>query len=131
MVKHLTLAQFQNLPSFAADQYVLGYAAMIIERFKHNPDIRPFLENTFELTYKDYVFKSKTLVISRVLRDLNKSLGNQTLSAEQVYSSLNNFTSNKKSKDLLSEKQEYAIPRTSAKKKSNSNDKLSKWLQGL
>lgn len=40
--------------------------------FKRNIDIKPFI-NALNLDYKEYVFKSRTLILARVIRDIENS----------------------------------------------------------
>lgn len=131
MVQSIGSTEFHNLTATAQRQVVLGYTIEVIEAFKHNPDIRPFLLNTFAFEYRDYVFKSKTLVISRVIRDLEKSLDSQKFSNIKVWELLTSFLENSKSTALLYPEASHTEKDQQPRHKTNSNDKLNKWLQGL
>jgi len=43
------------------------------ELFKNNIDTVPFLEEIFSVKYKEYVIKSRTAIIARTTRLINKS----------------------------------------------------------
>ena len=43
------------------------------ELFKNNIDTVPFLEEVFSVKYKDYVIKSRTTILARTTRLINKS----------------------------------------------------------
>lgn len=36
--------------------------------FKHNSDIPPFLKEVFDIEYKEYVLKSRTMILARTIR---------------------------------------------------------------
>ncbi|WP_273750507.1 hypothetical protein [Leuconostoc mesenteroides] len=40
--------------------------------FKHNSDIPPFLKEVFDIEYKDYVLKSRTMILARTIRFVDK-----------------------------------------------------------
>lgn len=38
--------------------------------FKHNQDLKQFTKNVLNIEYKEYLFKSRTLLFSRVIKDV-------------------------------------------------------------
>ncbi|WP_204122764.1 hypothetical protein [Lacticaseibacillus mingshuiensis] len=130
MTRIIETKVFDSLSSTAKRQYVLGAITDVIESFKHNPDVRQFLKNTLAIEYKDYVFKSKTLVIARTVRDINSRIIDDRSYAIKVLNLLQSFTSEASNAPLFKNfKADEEAPTT--KKKNNSNDKLNKWLKGL
>jgi predicted RNA binding protein with dsRBD fold (UPF0201 family) len=130
MTRIIETKVFDSLSSTAKRQYVLGAITDVIESFKHNPDVREFLKTTLGIEYKDYVFKSKTLVIARTVRDINSRIIDNGSYATQVLNLLQKFTSSNSNTSLFKGSDEDTAAAT-VKKKTNSNDKLDKWLKGL
>lgn len=61
----------KNIPKYK----IIGINTEIIldeEVFKRNEEIRPFLEAIFNLKFKDYIMKSRTLIIARTSREIYK-----------------------------------------------------------
>lgn len=56
------------------------YTALLLNKslFKHNDNIRPFLEK-LNLNFKDYVYRSRTLLLSRVLRKIEVATDEQLI----------------------------------------------------
>ncbi|WP_283595112.1 hypothetical protein [Limosilactobacillus galli] len=55
---------------------LIGIACEVLlskELFKNNVDTVSFLEEVFSVKYKDYVIKSRTTIIARTTRIINKS----------------------------------------------------------
>lgn len=55
---------------------MLGIVSEIIlskELFKRNTDISQFLMKVFDLSYKEYVMRSRTLILSRTVRHIYDS----------------------------------------------------------
>ena len=50
------------------------YVDLLLSRkiFAHNEDIKPFCEQN-DLKFKDYVYRSRTLLVSRVIRSIEKA----------------------------------------------------------
>lgn len=102
---------------------IVSYVIYSKQIFPKNKDIVKFLKAVFELSYHDYVIKSRTLITARLTRyiysleqrDLENSVGN-------MYNYIININMNM-SADSISNKSKY--------KKSNANDKLEKWLKEL
>ena len=95
---------------------ILGIVSEIIlskEIFKKNKDISLFLKNIFELEFKEYVMKSRTMIMSKTLK--------------KIYSS-NEQEIQKYRKNLLNyiEVNFYNKENNSKKK---TNDNLSKWIR--
>lgn len=40
--------------------------------FSRNEDLVPFLKTIYQLTYKDYIIKSRTMILARTARDIYK-----------------------------------------------------------
>lgn len=62
----------KNIPTFQ----MLGIVSEIIlskELFKKNTDISKFLMEVFDLSYKEYVMRSRTLILSRTVRHIYDS----------------------------------------------------------
>ncbi|MCK1998946.1 hypothetical protein MPH47_17255 [Psychrobacillus psychrodurans] len=61
------------------NSFLFGFMSILIlskEKFKKNDDIKSFLEQ-LGFHYKEYVFLSRTIIISRVIRDIEKLDENQ------------------------------------------------------
>lgn len=56
------------------------YTTLLLNKslFKHNDDIHPFLER-LNLNFKDYVYRSRTLLLSRVLRKIETATNEQLI----------------------------------------------------
>lgn len=55
---------------------IIGITTQLIfstSTFKRNSDIEPFLLKIFNITFKPYVIKSRTIIASRVSRIISKS----------------------------------------------------------
>ena len=95
---------------------ILGIVSEIIlskKIFKKNKDISLFLKNIFELEFKEYVMKSRTMIMSKTLK--------------KIYSS-NEQEIQKYRKNLLNyiEVNFYNKENNS---KNKTNDNLSKWIR--
>lgn len=56
---------------------ILSVLLLSKDIFPHNETIKGFLIEVLELSYKDYVFRSRTLLCARVMRDvINERVGN-------------------------------------------------------
>lgn len=56
---------------------ILSVLLLSKDIFPHNETIKGFLMEVLELSYKDYVFRSRTLLCARVTRDIiNERAGN-------------------------------------------------------
>lgn len=73
----------KNIPTYK----VIGIVAELLlsrEIFRANDDIRDFLDEIFSIRFKDYLYKSRTLLVSRTIRVL-LSMDNQTSYKSNLY----------------------------------------------
>lgn len=97
---------------------LLGVSSSIIlskEIFPKNDDLKIFLKETYNLEFRDYVFKSRTLIVARVIRHINKLESNDT---EKLRKSLLLFI------DKL-------LNINASKNTSKSDIRLSNWIRGI
>lgn len=108
----LTILEYSKSPpskiSIETFEGIIIFTILDTKIFPKNSDLPLFLKDVFNLTFKDYVYNSRTLVIARVVRDITK------LKKDELHSTKVRFFG-------------YF------KELNNINDKgnLSKWLQGL
>lgn len=102
---------------------IVSYVIYSKQIFPKNKDIVKFLKIVFELSYHDYVIKSRSLITARLTRYIY-SLEQRNLekSVDNMYNYIINTNMNM-SDVSISNKNKY--------KKSNANDKLEKWLKEL
>ena len=71
-----TILEYAKLPpsqiSFETFQGIIILAILDTKLFPRNSDLPVFIEKVFELNLKDYVYASRTLIIARVIRKLEK-----------------------------------------------------------
>lgn len=88
------------------------------EMFKRNKDISQFLNEVYNIDFRPYVMKSRTLIVARITRELNNKNQDELNEIRiKLINYLNPDSSIAKSK--------------SKSTKQNSNEKLKKWLEGL
>ncbi len=103
-----------------------GYCSLLLSReiFKYNKDLRTFITPILEeinktqrknIVFKDYIYKSRSLIIARFIRIIEKSNESEFKILEQSYV---NFIS------TLSDSDEHKASKNSNKKKENSVDEL-------
>lgn len=59
---------------------IIGIVSQLIfstSIFQTNHEIKPFLSDVFGLTFKPYVFKSRTLVVARISKEVSKTTSNE------------------------------------------------------
>ena len=95
---------------------VIAHLLLSKETFKHNIDIEEFLHTCMDITLPDYVIKSRTLIISRVIRILVPMDNNQV---RILNSHIQNYFSSP------------TIEKKKTTRKKNENVKLESWLKGL
>ncbi|CAI3195047.1 hypothetical protein [Clostridium neonatale] len=80
------------------------------EEFKFNKDIKEFLEN-FNMEFKKYVLDSRTLVLARTLREIEKldkdSLEKYKAILEKIYLKENGESMNANKKNNIKETDDY------------------------
>lgn len=90
--------------------------------FPNNSDIKPFIKDIYNLEFKGYLFKSRTLLVARV----NKYIVNK-LSENEVAEKLRLIKSfYKDRKDETNEDDE-----NKKRRKSKAGDNLTKWLDNI
>ena len=71
-----TILEYAKLPpsqiSFETFQGIIILTILDTKLFPRNSDLPVFIEKVFELNLKDYVYASRTLIIARVIRKLEK-----------------------------------------------------------
>ncbi|HII4232099.1 TPA: hypothetical protein ACY4LH_002878, partial [Enterococcus faecium 1,230,933] len=68
MYKNLILYRNELKNKVLPKYKILGIVTEIIlskELFQKNVDLKPFLENVFGVSYKDYVMRSRTMILAR------------------------------------------------------------------
>ena len=76
MYKNLILYRNELKNKVLPKYKILGIVTEIIlskELFQKNVDLKPFLENVFGVSYKDYVMRSRTMILARTNRLINES----------------------------------------------------------
>lgn len=108
----LSILDYAKMPpskiSIETFQGIVILTIMDTKIFPKNIDLMVFIGNIFNLKFKDYVYRSRTLVIARVIREINK------LKKDEFHTLKVKFF--KHFKDLSGIKDEGS---------------LSQWLQGL
>lgn len=106
---------------------VYGYITNVIlstEKFKNNIDIKEFLENETSLflndddKFKDYVYKTRTLILARVIR-ITEKREDKTLLFNEFEAAL--FDRNKSKDTTINDNEK---PKNNKKKKRNKFDDL-------
>jgi len=107
-----TILEYAKLPpsqiSFETFQGIIILTILDTKLFPRNSDLPVFIEKVFDLNLKDYVYASRTLIIARVIRKLEK------LKKDEIHNLKVNFF-------------EYFQALANINNKSD----LSKWLKGL
>ncbi|TYR72701.1 hypothetical protein FZC79_22010 [Rossellomorea vietnamensis] len=85
--------------------------------FLKNEDIIPFLDAVYNLTYKEYIIKSRTMILARTARDIYKMENKEYESARKR---LLDFVS------IYLEKSAHIN-----EMKNSSNNDFSKWMDGI
>lgn len=97
---------------------IIALLAIIIyekDIFKKNKDIKEFIQKVFNITYLDYVISSRTMIFSRISRDVYAMEESKIREITAIL--MKYFDSN--------------IEKNKSKKKKNENDKLDTWLKRL
>lgn len=114
----MTLNEFNNLSEDDKATYFYGAIAKTIFSFNGNKEIPSFLKNTFNIEFKEYVFRAKPLIISRTVKIFFNDVN---VNFKENYEKLLQYTSpiNKPNSVKVSNK------------KRNANDSLEKWFKGI
>ncbi|EAG1933845.1 hypothetical protein BB995_00485 [Listeria monocytogenes] len=113
MYKNLILYRNELKNKMLPKYKILGIVTEIIlskELFEKNIDLTAFLLEVFNVTYKDYVMKSRTMILARTNRLIDKSSGEQVLEYRKKLTpfilekidELNDADQNKNDKNLFS-----------------------------
>ncbi|HAR6489708.1 TPA: hypothetical protein I1837_001449 [Staphylococcus pseudintermedius] len=109
------------------EMLVYGYITNVIlstEKFKNNIDIKEFLENETSLflndddKFKEYVYKTRTLILARVIR-ITEKREDKTLLFDEFEAAL--FDRNKSKDTTINDNEK---PKNNKKKKRNKFDDL-------
>lgn len=107
-----------NNESFDLDE-LLGITCMLLydkNIFPKNKDIEPFLNEVFGISFLDYVFKSRTLIVARLTKYIYLE-NNERINDIQM-----------KIINFLKQKNQDKVKK---KVKKNANTQLESWLKGL
>lgn len=88
---------------------IIGIVAEIIfskEIFNKNGEIKIFLKDVFNLTYKDYIMKSRTMIVSKISKFIITSPNNNE-SIKNLYKFINDQITYFKSKENYKEKNNF------------------------
>jgi hypothetical protein len=86
--------------------------------FVKNQDINSFLQEVYEIEFLPYVMKSRTLIVARITKEINKK------SPEEL-KSIRNKMVNYLNRDSIKEDNKKNS------KKKDANEKMKSWLEGL
>ncbi|MCY8914283.1 hypothetical protein MOE47_09480 [Bacillus atrophaeus] len=101
---------------------IIGVSVALIyskDIFKRNGDLKLFLKNVYNLEFLPYVTKSRTLIVARVSKELNK------LTEEDLHIIKNKIIS------FFDDSNKNTENNVKFSKKNNANTKMKKWLEGL
>ncbi|WP_249703482.1 hypothetical protein [Pediococcus pentosaceus] len=119
--------KFESLSKNDREIYFYGAISKTIFSFEGNKKIPTFLKSTFDITFRDYVFRAKPLVVSRTIKIFTKM---ENLDIVKEYDKLLVYTE----ENMKNEKKEGETSLTNKDKKTNSknaNSSLEKWLKGM
>lgn len=105
MYKNLVMYRNELKNKIIPNYKMLGIVTEIIlskELFKKNIDLEEFLSGIFNVTYKEYVMKSRTMILARTNRLINNCSSDEM---EEYRKQLNSFVV--KSIDVLSKNESY------------------------
>lgn len=74
--------------------------------FKRNKDIEKFLKEVFELELKEYLFKSRTLLVSKVIREI-MCIENENLYKNKLYKFVQEKINDLKDDSIKKEKNQF------------------------
>lgn len=104
---------------------ILAIIVFTKEYYSHNDELRQFTEGILGADYKDYLFKSRTLLYSRIIKDFyvnNQDTKSLVKKINAFIKKENNETNNQvKEKDYQTEKN------SSSKKRDSQQDIIKKW----
>ncbi|MDV2581406.1 hypothetical protein [Alkalibacillus haloalkaliphilus] len=86
--------------------------------FKNNSDIKPFIKSVYGLEFRDYLYKSRTLLVARVNKHIYQSVPEKEIPIKLKL--IKNFYS-----------QENTDQEKNKRNRSKSEDNLSKWLDRI
>ena len=107
---------------------LMGIMGMLIiskDILKRNSEVEEFIKKTLELTFPEYVIRSRTLMSARVNRVL-AGIDDESEIKKYQKNILEYLESLKEAK--VTEEPERVVRKV---KKENENDKLKKWLRGV
>lgn len=96
---------------------IVSYMIFSQQIFPKNKDISIFLRETFEISYLDYVMRSRCLIVARITRQIMNLSENELQKAKE------------QTLKFISTGVVQANKKPSSKR--NANDKLEVWLKGL
>ncbi len=103
---------------------VMGILIISKDIIKRNSEVGEFLKNTLDLTFPEYVIRSRTLMSARVNRVLVNV--DDEIQVRKYKKKILEYL-----ESLEEEESKDAEKITKKVKKENENDKLKKWLKGL
>lgn len=101
---------------------IIGLNVAIIyskEIFKRNKDISQFLVEIYNINFRPYVMKSRTLIVARITRELHNKTHEEL---NEIRLKLINY---------LNPNTNISEKKNKSNKKQDSNEKLKKWIEGL
>ncbi|AGE39951.1 hypothetical protein PND37_15015 [Lactiplantibacillus plantarum] len=115
----MPLNEFNKLAKKDQPTYFYGAISQTIFSFNGNKEIPLFLKTTFNIEFKDYVFRAKPLIVSRTIKIF---FNDSSINFKEQYKKLLNYYANQK---------DGSTTNKTPNKKSNANDYLEKWLRGI
>lgn len=114
----MPLNEFNQLAKKDQSTYFYGAISQTIFSFSGNKEIPLFLESTFNIKFKDYVFRAKPLIVSRTIKIF---FNDSNINFNDQYKKLLHYLNHKNDSDTDKV----------TKKKRNANDSLEKWFKGI
>lgn len=104
-------------------------AALLYSRdfFNRNKDINLFLKEVYDIEFLPYVMRSRTLIVAKITRELNKKEENEL---KEIRTKIINYLNNTALQDDQTNPNEKTEKNKPSKKK-DANEKLKAWLEGL
>ncbi|MCT8231592.1 hypothetical protein NBG92_09860 [Proteus terrae] len=132
--KLITKKKLMELKDSDSVEFMVGFLSLVVfskELFKSNMELYAFIKRVFKVEFKNYVISSRTLMFSRVSKDIISKY------SEENYSSAKNAIIN-----IIYEKlDQQPVNETSVEIKTKSNKKrkgkntttesISKWIKGF
>lgn len=102
---------------------VLSIIVFSKEYYSHNDELRQFTENVLNINYKDYLFKSRTLLYSRIIKDFY--INNQDVKSLVI--KINDFIERESDNNNNRMKNHQITKISNSKKKDSQQDIIKKW----